>query len=99
MIAVKLHILTRKTLGGLETDLDSRVLTADGTPLPGLYAAARSPGSAAAGARLPRAGGHLPGRLHLLRPDRRARRRLNQNVMRRCSQPRTVEVGARRAVS
>ncbi|MFA5707995.1 FAD-binding dehydrogenase, partial [Mycolicibacterium sp.] len=39
MIAVKLHILTRKTLGGLETDLDSRVLTADGTPLPGLYAA------------------------------------------------------------
>ncbi|MGH3632865.1 FAD-binding dehydrogenase [Mycobacterium sp.] len=39
MIAVKLHILTRKTLGGLETDLDSRVLTADGTPLDGLYAA------------------------------------------------------------
>ncbi|CAJ1579644.1 FAD-binding dehydrogenase [[Mycobacterium] wendilense] len=39
MIAVKLHILTRKTLGGLETDLQSRVLTADGTPLPGLYAA------------------------------------------------------------
>jgi uncharacterized protein len=39
MIAVKLHILTRKTLGGLETDLDSRVLKADGTPLDGLYAA------------------------------------------------------------
>jgi len=39
LIAVKLHILTRKTLGGLETDLDSRVLTADGTPLDGLYAA------------------------------------------------------------
>jgi uncharacterized protein len=38
-IAVKLHIVTRKTLGGLETDLDSRVLTADGTPLDGLYAA------------------------------------------------------------
>jgi hypothetical protein len=38
-IAVKLHILTRKTLGGLETDLDSRVLKADGTPLDGLYAA------------------------------------------------------------
>jgi predicted oxidoreductase len=39
LIAVKLHILTRKTLGGLETDLDSRVLGADGTPLDGLYAA------------------------------------------------------------
>jgi len=39
LIAVKLHILTRKTLGGLETDLDSRVLIADGTPLDGLYAA------------------------------------------------------------
>ncbi|MEE2040509.1 FAD-binding dehydrogenase [Nocardiopsis sp. CT-R113] len=39
LIAVRLHILTRKTLGGLHTDLDSRVLRADGTPLPGLYAA------------------------------------------------------------
>jgi uncharacterized protein len=39
LIAVKLHILTRKTLGGLETDLDSRALKADGTPLDGLYAA------------------------------------------------------------
>ena len=36
MIAVKLHILTRKTLGGIETDLASRVLKADGTPLTGL---------------------------------------------------------------
>ena len=39
LIAVKLHILTRKTLGGIQTDLDSRVLTADGTPIPALYAA------------------------------------------------------------
>src|ERR1700742_2963741 len=39
LIAVKLHIITRKTLGGIETDLDSRVLKADGTPLTGLYAA------------------------------------------------------------
>jgi predicted oxidoreductase len=39
LIAVKLHILTRKTLGGLETDLDARALGADGTPLNGLYAA------------------------------------------------------------
>jgi uncharacterized protein len=39
LIAVRLNILTRKTLGGLHTDLSSRVLTADGEPLPGLYAA------------------------------------------------------------
>jgi predicted oxidoreductase len=39
LIAVKLHILTRKTLGGLETDLDARVLKADGTPFDGFYAA------------------------------------------------------------
>jgi predicted oxidoreductase len=39
LIAVRLHILTRKTLGGLETDLSARVLGADGQPVPGLYAA------------------------------------------------------------
>jgi len=39
LIAVKLHVLTRKTLGGLETDLSSRVLKPGGEPLPGLYAA------------------------------------------------------------
>ncbi len=39
LIAVKLHVLTRKTLGGLQTDLSGRVLRADGSALPGLYAA------------------------------------------------------------
>ena len=39
LIAVKLHILTRKTLGGLQTDLSSAVLRANGSQLPGLYAA------------------------------------------------------------
>jgi hypothetical protein len=39
LIAVKLSVLTRKTLGGLETDLSARVLRPDGTPLSGLYAA------------------------------------------------------------
>jgi len=39
LIGVKLHVLTRKTLGGIQTDLDSRVLGADGRPVPGLYAA------------------------------------------------------------
>jgi uncharacterized protein len=39
LIAVRLNILTRKTLGGLQTDLESRVIGADGQPVPGLYAA------------------------------------------------------------
>ncbi|MEV0699129.1 FAD-binding dehydrogenase [Saccharopolyspora sp. NPDC050389] len=39
LIAVRLSILTRKTLGGLETDLSGRVLQESGEPLPGLYAA------------------------------------------------------------
>jgi predicted oxidoreductase len=39
MIAVRLNILTRKTLGGLNTDLSSRVLDAAGEPVSGLYAA------------------------------------------------------------
>jgi predicted oxidoreductase len=39
LIAVKLHVLTRKTLGGLQTDLTGRVLDARGAPVPGLFAA------------------------------------------------------------
>jgi len=39
LIAVRLNILTRKTLGGLETDLSGRCLTVTGEALPGLYAA------------------------------------------------------------
>ncbi len=44
LIAVKLHILTRKTLGGLETDLEARVLGADGEPVPGLFAVGEAAG-------------------------------------------------------
>lgn len=44
MIAVKLHVLTRKSLGGIETDLDGRALSADGTAIPGLYAAGEASG-------------------------------------------------------
>jgi predicted oxidoreductase len=39
LIGIKLHILTRKTLGGIQTDLDSRALGPTGRPVPGLYAA------------------------------------------------------------
>lgn len=44
LIAVKLHVLTRKSLGGLQTDLHSRVLGADGETVPGLYAAGEAAG-------------------------------------------------------
>ena len=44
LIAVKLNILTRKTLGGFETDLDSRVFGNDGKIIPGLYAAGEAAG-------------------------------------------------------
>jgi uncharacterized protein len=44
LIAVKLNILTRKTLGGFETDLDSRVFGNDGKIMPGLYAAGEAAG-------------------------------------------------------
>jgi predicted oxidoreductase len=44
LVAVRLHVITRKTLGGLETDLDARVLGADGAAVPGLYAAGEAAG-------------------------------------------------------
>ncbi|MFI2840072.1 FAD-binding dehydrogenase [Mycolicibacterium sp. PDY-3] len=44
LIAVKLHILTRKSLGGLETDLQARALRQDGTVFDGLYAAGEAAG-------------------------------------------------------
>ncbi len=39
LIAVKLHVLTRKSLGGIQTDLAGRALDAAGRPVPGLFAA------------------------------------------------------------
>ena len=44
LIAVKLHLLTRKSLGGIETDLSARALGTDGQPVPGLYAAGEAAG-------------------------------------------------------
>jgi uncharacterized protein len=44
LIAVKMHILTRKTLGGIQTDLEGRALGVDGAPIPGLYAAGEAAG-------------------------------------------------------
>ena len=44
LIGVKLHVLTRKSLGGLQTDLAGRVLTPSGAPLEGLFAAGEASG-------------------------------------------------------
>lgn len=44
LIAVKLHILTRKTLGGLETNLSGQVLDSSGNIISGLYAAGEAAG-------------------------------------------------------
>jgi predicted oxidoreductase len=44
LIAVRLNVLTRKTLGGLETDLDGRVLRPGGQPMAGVYAAGEASG-------------------------------------------------------
>ncbi len=44
LIAVRLHVLTRKTLGGIETDLNGQALTADGKNIPGLYACGEASG-------------------------------------------------------
>ncbi|MBG0740220.1 FAD-binding dehydrogenase [Paeniglutamicibacter antarcticus] len=44
LIAVRLSVLTRKSLGGIQTDLRSRVLAADGAPIAGLFAAGEAAG-------------------------------------------------------
>ncbi len=44
LIAVRLNILTRKTLGGIETDLSARVLGENGDVIPGLYAVGEAAG-------------------------------------------------------
>jgi uncharacterized protein len=49
LIAVRLWVLTRKTLGGLETDLSARVLRPGGEPLRGVYAAGEVTGSGGGG--------------------------------------------------
>jgi predicted oxidoreductase len=50
LVAIRLHVLTRKTLGGLETDLEGRVLRPDHSPLPGVYAVGEAAGFGGGGA-------------------------------------------------
>jgi predicted oxidoreductase len=44
LIAIRMTVLARKSLGGIQTDLGSRVLRADGTPIEGLYAVGEAAG-------------------------------------------------------
>ena len=44
LIAVRLRVITRKSLGGIETDLEARALDAEGTAVPGLFAAGEASG-------------------------------------------------------
>lgn len=44
LIAVKLHVVTRKTLGGIHTDLDAKVFAPGGQTIGGLYAAGEAAG-------------------------------------------------------
>lgn len=66
LIAIRMRVLTRKSLGGLQTDLSSRALRADGTPLPGLYAVGEVAGFGGGGVHGRRAleGTFLGGCLH-----------------------------------
>jgi predicted oxidoreductase len=50
LLAIRLHFVSRKSLGGLVTDLACRVLRDDGSPLPGLYAVGEAAGFGGGGA-------------------------------------------------
>jgi uncharacterized protein len=44
LIAIRMTVLARKSLGGIQTDLSSRVLRPEGEPIPGLYAVGEAAG-------------------------------------------------------
>jgi len=50
LIAIRLHFVSRKSLGGLQTDLQGRVLSTNGQPMPGLYAVGEAAGFGGGGA-------------------------------------------------
>lgn len=74
LVAIRLSVLTRKTLGGLATDLEGRVLRPDGEVLPGLWAVGEAAGFGGGGVHGHRAleGTFLGGCLHTGRVTGRA---------------------------
>lgn len=73
-IAIHTQLITRKSLGGLRTDLHSRLLDADGQPIPGLYAVGEAAGFGGGGACGKRSleGTFLPGCILTARAAARA---------------------------
>ncbi|WP_271635354.1 FAD-binding protein [Solicola gregarius] len=81
LIAVQLHVITRKSLGGLNTDLSGRVLDESGAPVPGPVRRGRGERlRRRRRARLSLARGDVPRRLHLLGQGRRQRRSRRDRV-------------------
>ena len=50
LIAIRLRFISRKSLGGIQTDLQGRVLSTSGAPMPGLYAVGEAAGFGGGGA-------------------------------------------------
>jgi uncharacterized protein len=73
-IAIRMQLVTRKSLGGLRTDLESRVLDAAGQPIPGLYCVGEAAGFGGGGANGKRSleGTFLPGCILTARAAARA---------------------------
>ena len=74
LIAIREFIISRKSLGGIQTDLDARVLDAAGAPVPGLYAVGEAAGFGGGGMNGLRAleGTFLGGCIHTARRAARA---------------------------
>ncbi len=73
-IALHTQLITRKSLGGLRTDLSSRVLDAQGSPIDGLYCVGEAAGFGGGGANGKRSleGTFLPGCILTARAAARA---------------------------
>ena len=73
-IAIQMQLITRKSLGGLQTDLHSRVLDARQQPVPGLYCVGEAAGFGGGGANGKRSleGTFLPGCIMTARAAARA---------------------------
>jgi predicted oxidoreductase len=50
LLAIRLHFISRKSLGGIQTDLEGRALAVDGEPMAGLYAVGEAAGFGGGGA-------------------------------------------------
>lgn len=80
-IAIQMQLITRKSLGGLQTDLHSRVLDARQQPVPGLYCVGEAAGFGGGGANGKRSleGTFLPGCIMTARAAARCITRAAQN--------------------